>query len=91
METRNGKISVSKAGGTAGNGAKTYKLSLPSAWVRALGLADGLRRVTLSFDGEAITVRPEQSMEQYREGRLASGHALLAIRYHSGERLCTLI
>ena len=91
METRNGKISVSKAGGTAGNGAKTYKLSLPSAWVRALGLADGLRRVTLSFDGETITVRPEQSMEQYREGRLASGHALLAIRYHSGERLCTLI
>ena len=91
METRNGKISVSKAGGTAGNGAKTYKLSLPSAWVRALGLADGLRRVTLSFDGETITVRPEQSMEQYRASRLAQGHALLVIRYSNGDALCTLI
>lgn len=91
METRNGKISVSKAGGTAGNGAKTYKLSLPSVWVHALGLAAGERRVTLSFDGEAITVRPAQSMEQYRNERLAAGHELLAIRYYNGNKLCTLI
>lgn len=91
METRRGKVTASKAGGTAGSGAKTYKLSLPSAWVAAMGLNDNGGRVTLSFDGEAITVRPQQSMEQYRASRLAQGHELLEIRYYNGHALCTLI
>ena len=91
METRRGKVTASKAGGTAGSGAKTYKLSLPSAWVAAMGLNDNGGRVTLSFDGEAITVRPQQSMAQYRASRLSQGHELLEIRYYNGDALCTLI
>lgn len=91
METRIGKVIVGKAGGTAGSGAKTYKLSLPSAWVAAMGLAGGGGHATLSFDGEAITIRPKQSIEQYRASRLAQGHVLLEIRYYNGSALCTLI
>ncbi len=91
MEMRLGKITASKAGGTAASGAKTYKLSLPSAWVAAMGLAGDGGRVVLSFDGEAITVRPRQSMEQYKTARLAQGHALLEVRYYNGDALCTLI
>ncbi len=91
METRLGKISASKAGGTAGNGSMTYKLSLPSAWVSELGLTKNDCRVTLSFDGEVITVTPEQSMEQYREGRLAAKHEMLEIRYYNSSELCTQI
>ena len=91
METRLGKITASKAGGTASSGAKTYKLSLPSAWVAAMGLAGNGGRVVLSFDGEAITLRPEQSMEQYKAVRLAQGHELMEIRYYNGDTLCTLI
>ncbi len=91
METRFGKISASKAGGTAGKGSKTYKLSLPSAWVSAMGLAGEGGRVVLSFDGESITLCPEQSIEQYRTARLAQGHKLLEIRYYNGDTLCTLI
>lgn len=91
METRFGKISVSKAGGTAGKGSKTYKLSLPSAWVSAMGLAGEGGRVVLSFNGESITLCPEQSIEQYRKTRLAQGHRLLEIRYYNGDMLCTLI
>ena len=91
METRRGKVTASKAGGTAGSGSKTYKLSLPSAWVATMGLAGDGGRVALSFDGEAITIRPEQSMEQYRAERLAKGHELLEIRYYNGDALCTLI
>ena len=91
MERRLGKISVCKAGGTAGSGAKTYKLTLPSAWVSAIGLAEGDRQVILSFDGEAITIRPVQDMEQYKAARLAQGHKLLEIRYYNWEKLCTLI
>ena len=91
METRFGKISASKAGGTAGKGSKTYKLSLPSAWVSAMGLAGDGGRVVLSFDGKSITLCPEQSIEQYRKARLAQEHQLLEIRYYNDDMLCTLI
>ena len=91
METRFGKISASKAGGTAGKGSKTYKLSLPSAWVSAMGLAGDGGRVVLSFDGKSITLCPEQSIDQYRKARLAQEHQLLEIRYYNGDMLCTLI
>ena len=90
METRLGKVTVSRAGGTSGEGAMTYKLSLPSAWINALNVADG-RKVVLSFDGECIKIRPEQSMEEYRETRLAQAHDLLSVRYYNGDKLCTLI
>ena len=91
METRLGKITAGKAGGNAGRGAKTYKLSLPSAWVNAMGLAGDGGPVILSFDGEKLTLCPKQSMEQYRASRLAQGHTLLELRYYNGDALCTLI
>lgn len=74
METRLGKITAGKAGGTASSGSKTYKLTLPSAWVAAMGLAGEGGRVVLSFDGETIAIRPEQRVEQYKAARLAQGH-----------------
>ena len=91
MESRYGKITASKAGGTAGAGSKTYKLSLPSSWVSAMGFSGNGGQVILTFDGEAITIRPQQSMEQYRSARLAQGHELLEIRYYNGDTLCTRI
>ena len=91
METRLGKITAGKAGGTASSGSKTYKLTLPSAWVAAMGLAGEGGRVVLSFDGETIAIRPEQSMEQYKAARLAQGHELMEIHYYNSDTLCTLI
>ena len=38
MEIRNGKMIIGAAGGTAGKGAKTYKVSIPSAWAAAMGV-----------------------------------------------------
>ncbi|MBO7407701.1 MAG: hypothetical protein J6X19_06665 [Clostridia bacterium] len=90
MENRRGKIIVSKAGGTAGAGSKTYKLTLPSSWVSALGLTNR-QNVVLSFDGEAITVRPVQSMKQYLEYRRSQKHEMLIIKYYNATELCTLI
>lgn len=91
METRLGKVTASKAGGTAATGSKTYKLSLPSSWAKAMGLTENDGRVVLSFDGETISVRPTQNIEQYRAARLAQGHDMLEIRYYNGKSLCTLI
>ena len=80
METRLGKIMVGKAGGTASSESKTYKISLPSTWVTAMGFAGEGGQVLLSFDGEGITIRPKQSMEQYRASRTAQGHILKTVR-----------
>lgn len=91
METRLGKVTACKAGGTAGSRSKTYKLSLPSSWVNAMGLAGEGGRVVLSFDGETIALHSKQSMEQYKAARLAQGHELMEIRYYNGDTLCTLI
>ena len=91
MEQRLGKIIASKAGGTAGRGAKTYKLSLPTAWVQTLGLAEEHRQVVLSFDGDVITIRPKRTMETFKEFALSKGHDLLELRYYSGDILCTRI
>ena len=91
MEQRLGNIISSKAGGTAGRGAKTYKLSLPTAWVQALGLAEEHRKVVLSFDGDAITIRPKRTMEVFKALALSKDHPLLEMRYYSGNKLCTRI
>lgn len=91
MEQRLGKIIASKAGGTAGRGAKTYKLSIPSAWVQALGLAEEHRQVVLSFDGDVITIHPKRTMEAFKTLALSKNHQLLEMRYYSGNTLCTRI
>ena len=45
MEIRNSKIIVGAAGGTAGKNAKTYKVSLPSSWIKELGLGEDDRAI----------------------------------------------
>lgn len=91
MDARFGKISVCKAGGTAGRNAKTYKIALPSSWVKELGLDGSERKVRLEFDGRTINIVPEQSIDRYLNERTAAGHDLLELRYYDGNALCTLI
>ena len=50
MERRLARINSSTAGGTAGAGAKTHKVTLPSRWLRAMGITDEEREVELTFD-----------------------------------------
>ena len=84
MEKREGHIIASKAGGTAGKGAKTYKVSLPSAWLHEMELTGGDRRIELTFDGERIILVPRRtSMEP------APGHRVVRLKYYDGERLCS--
>lgn len=91
METRVGKIIVSHAGGTAGNGSKTYKIAMPTAWISQMGLSGSQREVILSFDGASVSICPLQSLEQFREARQKQGHDLMTIRYYNGDSLCTEI
>ena len=38
LEERRAKILINKAGGSAGPEAKSYRVALPSAWMKALGI-----------------------------------------------------
>ena len=48
MERRQGKIIIHASGGTAAKGANTYKLTLPSAWVKEMGINESNREAAKS-------------------------------------------
>ena len=86
MEKREGHIIVGKAGGTAGKDAKTYKVSLPSAWLHGMELTGGDRRIELTFDGQRIILAPRwTSMEP------APGHRVVRLKYYDGQQLCSTV
>ncbi len=91
MEMRSGKIIISSAGGTASKGAKTYKVSLPSAWINSLELSENNREIELSFDGEKIVITPKSSLDDFIESAKKKGHKLLKINYYNNNDLCTTI
>ena len=51
MEKRAGRIIIQTPGGTAAKGSYTYKLSIPSSWIKEMGLSEDNRQVELFFDG----------------------------------------
>lgn len=91
MEMRKSRLIVGNAGGTASNGSRTYKASLPSAWVNALGLNESNREIELVFDGEKITVSPKTTVAEFISSAKQKGHKLLRLNYYNGENLCTTI
>ena len=91
MEQRSAKINFSTAGGSAGRGAKTCKVTLPTAWLSTMGIREDRREVVLSFDGEKITVSPALGIEEYAAQKRAMGHQVYSLEYYDGLRFCTLI
>lgn len=91
MERRLGKIIKHASGGTAAKGASTYKLTLPSAWVKEMGISEFNREVELSFDGHAITIAKRLSAEEFINAKKEQGHALLRLSYFDGDALCSTI
>ena len=86
MEKRGGRIIAGRAGGTAGKNAMTYKVSLPSAWVREMGLSGEGRQIELSFDGQRIILSPRQTSVEP-----VPGHRVVRLKYYDGERLCSTV
>lgn len=89
MEQRKAKIIVGKAGGTAGKDSKTYKISLPTAWVKEMGIDD--KEVLLSFDGTSIAISPILSAEEFVKQKQLAKHCLYKLGYYDKNKLCTLI
>lgn len=74
MEKRLAKINFSAAGGTASKGAHTCKVTLPTAWVEALGLKLESRDVELSFDGNTIILARPRPGQEFTTQKRKLGH-----------------
>ena len=54
------KLIVNKSGGTAAEGARTYRVTLPNEWVRLIGLGDENRECEISLEGGGIFIKPKE-------------------------------
>lgn len=88
METRMANLIIGTPGGTASRNSQTYKLSLPSAWVREMGLSKEAHQLLLSFDGTQIVVSRRPSFQEFWDAAAAQRHHLLHISLLEGNSLC---
>ena len=93
LEERQARILINKAGRNAGPEAKSYRVALPSTWMKALGVSENDREVTLQFDGQAVTIRrPAASgYAAFLNEARSQGHDLLILHFYDGNTLRTKI
>ena len=91
MERRLARINSSTAGGTAGVGAKTHKVTLPSRWLQAMGITDENREVELAFDGHQIVITRVVSIEEFYDEKKARSHCIKTLKFWNADTLCTTI
>ena len=91
MERRLARINSSTAGGTAGAGAKTHKVTLPSRWLRAMGITDEEREVELTFDQNRIVITKVVTIEEFISEKKAQSHCVKKLKFWNSKTLCTTI
>ena len=91
MESRMANMIFNKAGGNAGADSKGCKLSLPSSWVKQLGINELEREVRIDFNGEKITVSKKLTIDEFIERKLNEGHHIAVLDFFDGSALCTRI
>lgn len=68
-ESRVLNLIARKPGGNASKGAFGYKITVPTAWVTAMGLSPDDRACTVTFDGEKITITKCKKMVDTEAGK----------------------
>lgn len=91
MEYRTGKVIVSSAGGTAASGSKTYKVSIPSLWIKEMGIDKNKRNIELMFDGNSIYITAEKTIEEFVSQKKTMGHNLKKLSFYDDNELCSVI
>lgn len=91
MEHRTGKVIVSTAGGTAASGSKTYKVSIPSLWIKEMGIDENKRNIELMFDGNSIYITAEKTIEEFVSQKRTMGHQLKKFSFFDDNGLCSII
>lgn len=56
-ETRKAKLIVN----SSGTGSSTFRATLPTKWIRKMGLGEDTRNLKLKFDGKKIIILKENS------------------------------
>lgn len=88
MEMRIGNLIIGTPGGTAAKNSNTYKVSLPSAWIKEMGLSKEEPQITLSFDGTQIVISRKMSFQEFRDAAVVRNHRLFHIFLMDGDTLC---
>ena len=91
MERRVVKVNISSAGGTASNGAKTHKITLPNSWLATLGINEDSRELELEFDGKQIILSRCMSGEEFAAWGLERKHDVRLFKFYDSNTLCTTI
>lgn len=56
MEEKRARVIFNKSGGTAGKGGITNRITIPTKWIKEMGITEEQREVNISFDGEKIII-----------------------------------
>ena len=56
MQKKTAKVIFNRSGGTAGSGGITNRITIPTTWVKEMGITEEKREVNISFDGEKIII-----------------------------------
>lgn len=56
MEEKRARVIFNKSGGTAGSGGITNRITIPTKWIKEMGITEEQREVNISFDGEKIMI-----------------------------------
>lgn len=56
VEQRTAKVSFNKSGGTAKGKAITNRVTIPTTWIKELGITEDDREIKLIFDNEKIII-----------------------------------
>ena len=91
MEKRNGRIMIHTPGGTAAKGSYTYKLSIPTSWIKEMGITEDNREVELSFDGSTISISKKLSTDEFIRKSKEKKHTLYRFTYYAEQILCSII
>ena len=91
MEKRIVNVIIQAPGGTAAKNSNTYKLSLPSSWVKEMGISEDDRQVEMKFDGTSITITKKLAMQAFVDRAKKRGRKILVLSYYDDKTLCTKI
>ena len=56
MQKKIAKVIFNRSGGTAGSGGITNRITIPTKWIKEMGITEEQREVNISFDGEKIMI-----------------------------------
>lgn len=57
MKKKTAKVTFNRSGGTASKNGMTNRITIPTTWIREMGITQEERDVSIEFDGEKIIIR----------------------------------